>query len=243
MSQEHEIVQLVYEAKYSMQGADDLIGQYMPFIKSETSKFIKRPPQEGRDEELSVAMIAFHEAIQNYDREKGAFLPLASTLIRNRLIDHWRSNKKHQDVISIESSVYSDDEGETTIADQLEDDSDVEAEYTNLAATQAEIEELSKQMAEYDVSITDVAENCPKQERTIEACQQAIQAAKKDPSIIDDLLRTKRLPLKKIIEQTGVAKKTLERHRKYVIALLLIYSNGYEIIRGHLYEMQRGGTN
>ena len=33
---------------------------------------------------------------------------------------------------------------------------------------------------------------------------------------------------------SGVDRKTLERHRRYLVALLVAYTNGYEIIRGHL---------
>ena len=35
-------------------------------------------------------------------------------------------------------------------------------------------------------------------------------------------------------------RKTLERHRKYMVALLLIHTNGYEIIRGHLTQVMKG---
>lgn len=243
MSQEHKIVLQVYEAKDSLYASDDLIVQYLPFIKSETSKFLKRPPIEGQDEELSVAMIAFHEAIQSYDKNKGSFMGLATTIIRNRLIDHWRSNKKHQDVISIESTVYSGEDDGQTLADTLEDDFDHEESFTSREATQAEIDELAHQMEDFGVNLSDVAENCPKQERTLFACQEAIDVAKEDENIMSDLLRTKRLPIKKITELSGVSKKTIERHRKYIIAILLIFSNGYEIIRGHLYQMRRGGID
>lgn len=33
--------------------------------------------------------------------------------------------------------------------------------------------------------------------------------------------------------------KTLERHRNYLVAILLAYTNGYEIIRGHLSRIHR----
>ena len=33
---------------------------------------------------------------------------------------------------------------------------------------------------------------------------------------------------------SGTDKKTMERHRKYLMAILLAFTNGYEIIRGHL---------
>ena len=47
-----------------------------------------------------------------------------------------------------------------------------------------------------------------------------------------------------LAEGAGVERKTLERHRRYLVALLLAYTNGYEVIRGHLYrfEAQDGGS-
>ena len=43
---------------------------------------------------------------------------------------------------------------------------------------------------------------------------------------------------------SGAERKTLERHRKYLVAILLAFTNGYEIIRGHLCQIgsERGGT-
>ena len=51
MNDEHKIIQQVYAAKEDLQAADRLIGAYMPFIKAETAKFLKRPPM------LSTAII------------------------------------------------------------------------------------------------------------------------------------------------------------------------------------------
>lgn len=243
MNQEHIIVKQVYDAKEDILSADELIGQYLPFIKSETAKFINRPPIVGHDDELSIAMIAFHEAIQSYDREKGSFFSLAALIIRNRLIDYWRANKKHNQVISLETKVMHNSEGSNiTVGDQLVDESQDTEETVRLQATQDEIKELSEQMVDFGVSLSDIAENSPKQERTVEACQQAITIACKNEEIMTEFLRLKRLPMKQIVESSGVSKKTLERHRKYLVTMLLIYSNGYEIIRGHLSHMQKGGT-
>lgn len=60
MEQEHALVTMVYAAKDDTQAADDLVRQYLPFIRSETAKFLHRMPVEGEDDELSIAMFAFH---------------------------------------------------------------------------------------------------------------------------------------------------------------------------------------
>lgn len=231
MKKDHQIVEQVYQAKEDMLLADEFISDYLPFIKSETTKFLNRPVNEAQDDELSIAMIAFHEAIRAYSKSRGAFLSFASVVIKNRLIDYWRTNKKHNETISIEESSKGE---ETTIADELTDGTNPQSDNLDRLATKQEIDELSRQMADYDVSLTDVAENCPKQVRTLEACKKVVQFAKDNPQHIDQLLATKQLPVKALAQGAGVSKKTIERHRKYLVALLLIYSNGYEMIRGHL---------
>ena len=192
MNDEHKITQQVYAAKDDVLVADQLIGTYMPFIKAETAKFLKRPPMEGHDDELSIAMIAFHEAIGGYSRTRGAFLKYAAMLIRSRLIDYSRREQRHSRVISLDAPVGEDD---TTLGETLADERDPHEETAARDATRAEIEELTRQMQEFGVSLSDVADNCPKQQRTLDACRKALQYARENPELLDTLLQTKRLPI------------------------------------------------
>ena len=88
----HQIMTQVYRAKKDNAAADEMIEAYMPFIKAETAKFINRSPDQS-DDELSIAMFAFYEAIRGYSRLKGSFLKFAALKIRNRLIDFYRREK------------------------------------------------------------------------------------------------------------------------------------------------------
>ena len=237
MQDEHELIQQVYAAKEDMEAADRLIGSYMPFIKSETAKFLKRPPMEGHDDELSIAMIAFHEAVRGYSRSRGAFLKYAAMIMKSRLIDYRRKEQRHGNVISLDVPAGEDD---APLSDTIADETDHNEAYVVREATRAEIEELTRQMREFGVSLSDVADNCPKQQRTLEACRKALWHAKEHPELLDELLKTRRLPIARLSEGSGTERKTLERHRKYMVALLLIYTNGYEIIRGHLTQVMKG---
>ena len=237
MNDEHELIQQVYAAKEDMEAADRLIGSYMPFIKSETAKFLKRPPMEGHDDELSIAMIAFHEAVRGYSRSRGAFLKYAAMIMKSRLIDYRRKEQRHGNVISLDAPAGEDD---APLSDTIADETDHNEAYVVREATRAEIEELTRQMREFGVSLSDVADNCPKQQRTLEACRKALWHAKEHPELLDELLKTRRLPIARLSEGSGTERKTLERHRKYMVALLLIYTNGYEIIRGHLTQVMKG---
>lgn len=230
MPSEYQIVKQVYAAKENMQTADDLIRSYIPFIKSEASKFLSRICTE-QDDEFSIAMIAFHEAIRGYEKSRGAFLSYASMLIRSRLTDYQRKEARHLGHLSLDEE--SGDEG-GTLLETLAEKSDPIEESIGLEATRQEIEELIGVMAQFGVSFSDVADNSPKQERTLEACRSAIQYAAENTQLLDELLKTKKLPMAQLVLGSGAERKTLERHRKYILAMLLIQTNGYEIIRGHL---------
>lgn len=230
MQMEYQIVKQVYAAKENMQAADDLIRAYIPFIRSEASKYLFRICTE-QDDEFSIAMIAFHEAIRGYEKGRGAFLNYASMLIRSRLTDYQRKESRHYGNLSLDEE--SGEEG-GTLMETIADSRDSMEESVNLAATKQEIEELSRVMADFGVSFSDVADNSPKQERTLEACKSAIQYAAENRQLLDELLQTKKLPMAQLVSGSGAERKTLERHRKYILAMLLIQTNGYEIIRGHL---------
>lgn len=239
MSEENSIVQRVYAAKGNMEDADRLISDYMPFIESQVFKVMKRPVDVKKQDELSIAMIAFHEAINGYSKTRGSFLNYASLIIRNRIIDYWRKNNRHNQVISLDTPIYEED---STLEDSIAADEKHDEDLVVREATKEEIMELSQQMQEFGVSLTDIAENSPKQNRTLKSCQQVVAYAKEDREIMEIFFKTKQLPITKLANETKVSKKTIERHRKYLVALLMIYSNGYEIIRGHLAEVMRGVT-
>ncbi len=236
MKQEHEIVSKVLAAQGDPLAADDLIESYLPFIKSETYKATGKLPTTDAEDELSIAMFAFYEAIESYSKQRGAFLPYASLLIRRKIIDYYRKEKRHTGSISGDAPAFSQDD-EATVMDLVADPKDNINEGIQKNATRDEIAELTAQLTQYGLSLTDIADNCPKQERTLKACLAAVQYAKEHPELITELVKTGRLPLAALSDGSGTPRKTLERHRKYIMALLLIYSNGYEIIRGHLKQL------
>ena len=239
MNEEHGILEQVYAAKESVQAADQLIGDYLPFIRAETAKFLKRPPEEGRDDELSIAMIAFHEAIGGYAKHRGSFLKYASMLIRSRLIDYARKERRHRQTVSLDAPAAGEESA--SLGETLPEERDHPEESAHRQATRQEIEELSRQMESFGVSLSDVADNCPKQQRTLQACRKALAYARENSWLLEELVHGKKLPLAKLSDGSGVERKTLDRHRKYLVALLLIYTNGYEIIRGHLAQVMEGG--
>lgn len=227
----HKILKSVYEAKTDSQKADDFIRSYIPFIRSEASKAVSRQCTE-HDDEYSIAMMAFYEAIMSYERFRGAFLPYASTVIKSRLIDYNRKESRHKNNISLYQETSETDERE--LIETIPDKTDNFEELVDRQATQQEIQELSRVMKDFGISFSDVADNCPKQERTLKSCGDAIRYAANNKELLDMLMRTKKLPMAELVAGSGAERKTLERHRKYILAMLLVQTNGYEMIRGHI---------
>ena len=242
MSGGHELTEQVYAAKTDSEAADALIRQYMGFIRAEAAKFLHRAPVEGQDEEFSIVLLAFYEAILGYDKSRGAFLSYASRGIRSRIIDYYRKEKKHAKVTSLHEPVQ-DDDNETMKIDHLEHPENEIEKSHHRSATREEIREFEQHLGEFGISFSDVADNCPRQERTLQACRRVLAAARENTGYLDELIRTKKLPMSALSEISRTDKKTMERHRKYLVAVLLAFTNGYEIIRGHLYHLSENREN
>ena len=237
MFPEHRILQDVYDAKEDSQKADDLIRAYIPFIRSEATKYMGRFCTD-QDDEYSIAMMAFYEAVMGYEKIRGAFLRYAATVIRSRLIDYSRREARHQGHVSLQEEAGSEDD--RTLIDTLADERDHFEEIATREATRQEIVELQDTLERFGVSFSDVADNCPRQERTLRSCAAVIRYGAENKALLREVLSTQKLPIAQLVSGTGVERKTLERHRKYILAMLLIQTNGFEIMRGHLQHVLTG---
>lgn len=235
MKDAFDITSAVEEAKKDSQSADVLIRKFLPFIKSEVSSFINRSVDEGVDDEYSIAMLAFHEAILSYDQDKGAFIAFAKRVIYSRLIDFTRREKRYSD-----RRILDGHEDEQSLFETLESTTGVVEEEVKKNSAKEEMQLFIKDLKSYGLSLTEVAENNPKQDRTRGLCQEALAFVKTREDLLQRMVETKKLPLTEIVKETGLSRKTLERHRKYLIAIFLAYTNGFDHIRDHLNQIGGG---
>lgn len=239
MNHEHEIVAKVAAARGDSLAADELVRQYLPFIRSEAAKNLRRSVSDS-DDEFSIAMMAFHEAVLAYQRIRGAFLPFAAKAIRNRIIDFQRSELRHRGQLSLDQP---GDEDDRTLAETTDVGDDPIGEHTERTAARQELAHFAMELSRFGLSLTDIADNCPKQDRTLAACHRALGYAKENPALLEQAVTTGKVPITSLAVNANVERKTLERHRKYMMAVLLAYTNGFEIIRGHLGQLRivKGG--
>lgn len=199
-----------------------IIQQYRPFIIRAASQVCKRQIS-WNDDEASISLIAFNEAIDRFQQSHGKpFDNYAYTIIHNRLVDEFRKQSKTWETEKL--WIHSKHELEFSsveIASSLEA-FELEQTANNLSS---ELLKYDETLQEYGISLEELEECSPLHQDTR---IQLIQMAKNFvayPDMIFHLKRTKQLPLKEMLNYVKVSRKTLERNRKYLISLILIYSS------------------
>lgn len=210
---------------------DLFINEYKPFIASCVQKATGRFVRYGEDDELSIGLIAFSEAIQSYNKEKGNFLAFSGGVIKRRLIDYYRKEKKHSNVISI-NDYTTDQQDETDYSTEasIENYSKLEeSEYRRL-----ELVQLKEQLMEWDIRFSDLADTSPKHEKTRKLYNIIINTLISSPELLRHITQKKYLPIAQIEEHTKIPRKTIERARKYIIAAVIIRTGDYEYVNSYV---------
>ncbi|WP_240620208.1 RNA polymerase sigma factor SigI [Peribacillus acanthi] len=216
---------------------NEIIKSFKPFIAKTASSVCRRYIRES-DDEFSIGLIAFNEALDKYDREKGSSLiSFAETLIKRRVIDYLRSqSRKQQDLLM---DMQSNDEEEQA-QNYLEAEQSMQQFQLELESQKRkdEILQYTKNLKEFDVSFSDLVECSPKH---VDSRQSAIFIAKtliNDPEMLQALYEKKRLPIKQLESKVDVSRKTIERNRKYIIALAIILCGDYIYLKDYLKGVQ-----
>jgi len=211
-----------------------LIQQSTTFISQVTSKVCKRFIDPVKDDEFSVAMAAFDEAIMQFTPEKGcSFLSFAKLVIRRRVIDYIRQQARHRGQLSLE---YSREREEESSSSLLEVGISLEKyEYDHEASLRREeIQHFREQLKEYNINLMDLPDRSPKHS---DARQNAVQIARilADNSHLTSLFLEKRkLPMKELMNHVTVSRKTIERNRMYIIAIVLLLIDDYRYLQGYI---------
>ena len=107
--------------------------------------------------------------------------------------------------------------------------------FRNLTA--AEIARLSATIRVYGISFTDLPDASPKHQKTKELCAVAVTYMIRHPEIVEDMRRTHLLPMKILQENCDIPRKTLERHRKYIMTATEVCLGDYPVITEYLRHM------
>ncbi|GAE90135.1 RNA polymerase sigma factor SigI [Acetivibrio straminisolvens] len=207
------------------------VEEYKPFIAACAQKVVGRYVAYGQDDELSIALMAFVEAIRSYDASKGNFLSFSQNVIRRRIIDYQRKEKKHSTVVNINGYVeHEEEETDLSIAMSIEKYSNEEiSEYRRL-----ELQQLKKELEKWDISFFELVNISPKHKKTKKIYSNIIKFLLSRQDIMEKIKQKKYLPIAEIEKNLKIPRKTIERARKYIIAVVIIFTGDYEFIKDYV---------
>ncbi|MGM8214772.1 RNA polymerase sigma-I factor [Bacillaceae bacterium W0354] len=212
-----------------------LLTNYQPFIATCVSKVCKRYIDPEKDDEYSVGLMAFNEAIESYSENKGSsFLSFARLVISRKVIDYIRSVNKEPIHVSLD---YSDsDDSNDGDSYWIVSEAAKEAYHEDETAwyRRVEIEEYSKKLQEYKLSFSELVQISPKHHDARESAKKIAKFVYHNQEIKEYVLEKKRLPIKKILPHVDVSKKTIERNRKYILAIFILLHEEFVFLKDYV---------
>lgn len=226
-----ETVKLIQQGNAALN--NELIESYKPFIAKTVSSVCKRYIHES-DDEFSIGLIAFNEAIQKYSPDKGSSLiSFSEVLIKRRVIDYIRKQSKFQNLSFNGASNLEDDD---TASSAIEDELSIEdyRKKTDEELRKEEIVQFTQTLQEFGLTFSDLIEQSPKH---ADARKNAMTVAKilvDNEELKSILFDKKKLPIKQLEGYVSLSRKTIERNRKYIIAISLILTGDYVFLKDYI---------
>ena len=220
---------------------ENLVAKYKTFILYQAFRAVRHFVTTG-DDEWSVALGAFSEAVTSWDSEKGPFRPFAALVIRRRLADYIQTEARHSPEISVEPQLLSgeyedeDDASGARIRSTVYEVSGYadEGSTPGYSAARDEIDAVRKLIEPYGFTFEDLVSCSPKADKTRKSCAAAIATLIISEELFGAMRRDRQLPMKQLTESSGVDRRIIERHRRYIIAAAEIMKGDYPLIGSYL---------
>jgi len=217
------------ELEYLLQKNRNIfIEENKSFIYLATYKVCKRTLDWNNDDELSISLISFNHACDTYEKAKGNFYSYAKVLIKNALIDYFRTRKNTPLLVF-------DSEGKNVefIDNKTSlNEFDIRLENKNRAE---EIALFSKELSLYKLDFSVLIDSSPRHIDTRNSILNLVFICAKEEFIMGYIREKKLLPVKEITILTSRNRKFIEKWRRYILSLILIISSEeYPYIKSYL---------
>ncbi|MCX7749876.1 MAG: hypothetical protein N2645_23755 [Clostridia bacterium] len=228
-----EIVQAVKRDKHGERNR--FIADYKPFVIRVLVNLLGYKTNIQGTDEFSIALMAFNEAIECYDEDKGNFFSFASMVIKRRVYNYITSTSKH-----IQSAVFLSDL-------ELENCSDINNKHHalysedlfNFIEIQEQLSRFEEALHQYGSSLDILALESPKHE---DSRIQLIETAKmllENPKLFKTFLDKKRLPISKLSKFVHCDRKTISRNKHFITAVVLILSGEFDYLKNYIITNER----
>lgn len=198
-----------------------LIEEHIPFIIKTINKLTNRYVSLENDEEFSVSLLAFNEAVQKYNSEKGPFLPFAQLVITSRLKNYFNKENKNRYNLSIETLEEEGIQLREELLNPIEDK-------TRLIE---EIDLLKEELNLFGFTLEDLADEAPKHSDTRNNALKLSQKVSDDKLLTDFMYIKRRLPIKQISLKYSVTEKVIKGSKKFIITGIIIFYKNFRNLK------------
>ncbi|QHE51214.1 RNA polymerase sigma factor SigI [Pontibacillus sp. HMF3514] len=226
-----EQVNLVQNGDEELQ--NQLLKQYQPFIAKSVSEVCKRYIDPSKDDEFSIGLVAFNDAMKSYSSDKGSsFLSFAKLVVKRKVIDYIRNDQNNPVVASLDQEYEEED--------QMENPQEVRAakeqyqQETESWHRRIEIQDFSEKLKLYKLSFQELTEVSPKHRDARESAIKVARTINEDDELRAFVMEKRKLPMKLLTDKVEVSKKTLERNRKFILAIFIILNEDYVFLKDYI---------
>jgi len=191
--------------------ASRLIEEYKPFILKVVTEAKNGYVDLDNDEEFSIALVAFKEAMDRYELDQGRFLTFAGLVIRSRLKNYWESSK---------SDTYASLDLEIEDKDSMED----------AALLRIEIQSFEKSLQRFGITFDDLVDKAPKHRDTLQKAKELGMKSAQDEEIVSHLYTKRRLPVAMVSRKFFVSPKVVKGSKIFIISIIVVVKEGFENI-------------
>ncbi|MDB8792640.1 sigma factor [Romboutsia sp. 1001216sp1] len=196
---------------------NEIVEENIGFIINTISKVTGKYVSIENDDEFSIGLMAFVEALDKYNQEKGPFLSFAKIVIESRVKNYLVKEKKKVDVVSIDLYKEIGIDINNILYNPIED----KTELIN------EIQQFKEELNLFKLTMEDLIKEAPKHSDTRENAINVSKKASKYLEVTDFMYEKKRLPIKKISLKYMVTEKVIKRSKKFIISLIIIFFKKY----------------
>ncbi len=194
-----------------------------PFVRHVAGQACYRTLEWGRDEELSEAFMAFNEAIDHFEPDRGVpFLAYARLIIKRRLVDYYRRQRGKETLPLDREEVGQAMEVGPSLTEYREREQDSERAL--------EIEEYAKELAGFGLNFNDLVKHSPRHRDSRQTLLRVASELACDQLLWAQVKQKGKIPMQALIHKTKVHPKVLERGRKYILAVAVLIANQHDYI-------------
>ncbi len=188
-----------------------LIEDYQPFVLNVITALKKSYVDVDNDDEFSIGLMAFYEALEKYNEARGDFLSFARLVIQSRIKDYW-SQQKHE------------------YTTNLLEDAVIEENFDEKLLLRKEIEDFEEVLKSFGLSFEQLADRSPKHIDTQKRAKKIGLQAAAEKDLMTHLYIKKRLPITQISRRFKVSLVIVKRSKITITSVMIIVKEKFSRI-------------